>query len=196
MSTAAAPRYTPEEYLARERAAEYKSEYVNGFIVAMTGASRAHNVISVNIGGELRGQLKGRPCEVYSGDMRVKVNATGTYRYPDIAVACGDITFEDAELDMLHDPMVIIKVLSPSTELIDRGEKFAHYRRLASLREYLLVSQETPHIEQFVRRCDGWLLSEAGGLDASVHLTSIDCMLPLREVYDKVRFPQGDAPAT
>jgi Uma2 family endonuclease len=196
MSTAAVPRYTPEEYLARERAAEYKSEYVNGFIVAMTGASRPHNVVAVNIGGELRSQLKGRPCEVYLADMRVKVSATGTYRYPDVVVACGDIAFEDAELDTLLNPVVIVEVLSPSTEATDRGEKFAHYRRLASLQEYLLVSQDTPRIEQYVRQADGWLLSEVSDLDASVRLTAIDCVLPLREVYDKVRFPDNDATTT
>jgi Uma2 family endonuclease len=195
MSTAAAPRYTPEEYLARERAAEYKSEYVNGFIVAMTGASRAHNVVTVNVSRELGNQLEGRPCEVYVADMRVKVEATGTYRYPDVVVACGDIAFEDAELDTLLNPVVIVEVLSPSTESVDRGEKLAHYRRLPSLREYLLISQDAPQIETFVRRGDGWLLSDVSGLDASVHLASIDCVLPLRRVYDKVRFPH-DATTT
>jgi Uma2 family endonuclease len=196
MSTAAVPRYTPEEYLARERAAEYKSEYVNGFIVAMTGASRPHNVIALNIGGELRNQLKGRPCEIYLADMRVKVSETGTYRYPDVVVACGDIAFEDAELDTLLNPVVIVEVLSPSTEATDRGEKFAHYRRLASLQEYLLVSQDVPRIEHFVRQGEGWLLTEVSDLDNGVRLASIDGVLPLREVYDKVQFPSGDATET
>ena len=196
MSTAAAQRYTPTEYLARERAAEYKSEYVNGFIVAMTGASRAHNVITANIGGELRGQLRGRPCEVYIADMRIKVSLTGTYRYPDIVVACGDIAFEDAELDTLINPVLIVEVLSPTTETADRGEKFAHYRRLASLQEYLLVAQDAPRIEQFVRQGDRWLLSDVSGLGASVHLASSDYALPLREVYDKVQFPRDEAMTT
>jgi Uma2 family endonuclease len=189
MSTAAVQRYTPEDYLTRERTAEYKNEYVNGFIVAMTGASRAHNLITANIGGELRSQLKGRPCEVYIGDMRVKVEPTGTYRYPDVVVACGDIAFEDMELDTLLNPVLIVEVLSPTTEAADRGEKFAHHRRLPSLQEYLLVSQDTPRIEQFTRQSDGWLLSEVSGLDATVRLASIDCVLPLREVYDKVQLP-------
>lgn len=193
---AAASRYTAEDYLTRERTAEYKNEYVNGFIVAMTGASRAHNLITANIGGELRSQLKGRPCEVYIGDMRVKVEPTGTYRYPDVVVACGDIAFEDAELDTLLNPVLIVEVLPPTTEAADRGEKFAHYRRLPSLQEYLLISQDTPRIEQFTRQSDGWLLSEVSGLDASLHLTAIDCALSLREVYDKVQFPAGDATAT
>ena len=152
MSSASAQQYTPAEYLVRERAAEYKSEYVNGFIVAMTGASRAHNVITANVGGEVRVQLKGRPCEVYIAGMRVKVSLTGAYRYPDIVVACGDIAFEDAELDTLLNPVLIVEVLSPTTEAADRGEKFAHYRRLASLQEYLLVAQDVPRIEQFVRQ--------------------------------------------
>jgi Uma2 family endonuclease len=135
MSTAAAQHYTPAEYLARERAAEYKSEYVDGFIVAMSGASRIHNLITANVGRELGNQLKGRRCEVYIGDMRVKVSATCTYRYPDVVVACGDIALEDAELDTLLNPVVIVEVLSPTTEAVDRGEKFTHYRRLESLRE-------------------------------------------------------------
>ncbi len=196
MSTAAAQRYTPEEYLARERTAEYKSEYVNGFIVAMTGASRAHNVITANISRRLGNQLEGRPCEVYIADMRVKVSQTGAYRYPDVVVACGEIAFEDAELDTLLNPVVIVEVLSPTTEAADRGEKFAHYRRLASLQEYLLVAQDVPRIEQFVRQGDGWLLSDSSGLGASVRLASIDGALPLREVYDKVQFPRGEAMTT
>jgi Uma2 family endonuclease len=189
MSTAAALRYTPAEYLARERAAEYKSEYVNGYIVAMVGASRAHNVITANIGAGLHGQLKERPCEVYIGDMRVKVSATGTYRYPDVVVACGDIALEDAALDTLLNPVVIVEVLSPTTEAVDRGEKFAHYRRLASLQEYVLVSQGTPRIERFARRGEDWLLTEVSGIDEVLPLASIDCVLALGEVYDKVQFP-------
>jgi Uma2 family endonuclease len=159
----------------------------------MTGASRAHNVIAANVSRDLGNQLEGRPCEVYVAGMRVKVEAMGTYRYPDVVVACGDIAFEDAELDTLLNPVVVVEVLSPSTETVDRGEKFAHYRRLPSLRNYLLVSQDAPHIEHFVRRGDGWLLVEAIGLDASVHLASIDCVLQLGRVYDKVRFPRDAA---
>src|SRR5919198_4874617 len=121
------PDYTPEEYLALERAARHKSEYVNGRIYALAGASRAHNLIVVNVSAELRAQLRGRPCETYASDMRVKVSQTGLYTYPDVVVVCGEPRFEDAQVDTLLNPTVIIEVLSESTESYDRGEKFAHY---------------------------------------------------------------------
>lgn len=178
--------YTPEEYLELERNAPYKSEFVDGQIYAMTGASRNHNLITLNIGSELRSQLKNRPCEAYINDMRVKAAAARSYHYPDIAVACGEPQFEDEQSDTLTTPTVIIEVLSPSTEAYDRGAKFAHYRKIESLREYLLVSQNQPWIEHYVRQGDAWLLTEASGLDASVRLESIDCGLRLEEVYDKV----------
>jgi len=181
-------RYTAEEYLALERKAEYKSEFVNGMIIAMAGTTRWHNLIAGNIFGELRGQLRGRPCEAYMSDMRVRVSPTGLYTYPDVVVACGDIQFEDEHIDTLLNPTLIVEVLSPSTEAYDRGEKFAHYRRLESLKEYVLVSQDKVRIEYFVRHGAQWLLSEAGGLDETVRLESIGCELVLRDVYDKVRF--------
>jgi Uma2 family endonuclease len=132
---------SPAEYLALERAAEHRHEYVSGRVYAMTGASREHNVIATNTSRALGNQLSGRPCETYQSDMRVKVSETGMYTYPDVVVACGTPAFEDAYVDTLLNPTVIIEVLSPSTEAYDRGEKFAHYRRLPSLREYLLIAQ-------------------------------------------------------
>lgn len=178
--------YTAEEYIARERSALYKSEFHDGQIYAMTGASREHNLIAVNIAGELRDQLKKRPCEAYINDMRVKAAEARSYHYPDIAVVCGAPQFEDAHVDTLLNPTVLIEVLSPSTEAYDRGGKFTHYRKIPSLREYLLVAQDQPSIEHYVRHEDGWILTEAAGLDASVPLDSIACVLSLREVYDKV----------
>jgi Uma2 family endonuclease len=178
--------YTAEDYLTLERSAPYKSEFHDGQIYAMTCASRKHNLITVNIAGELRSQLKKRPCEAYSNDLRVKAAETHSYYYPDIAVVCGIPQFEDAQLDTLLNPAVLIEVLSPSTEAYDRGGKFAHYRKIATLREYLLVSQDQPIIERYVRQGDVWILTEAVGLEASVPLESIDCVLSLREVYDKV----------
>ena len=134
-SPAAHIRYTPEQYLELERKAPYKNEFVNGQIYAMPGASRAHNLITGNTHREVSSQLRGRPCETYVSDMRVKVNTTGLYTYPDVVVVCGEIRFDDAQKDTLLNPTVLIEVLSPSTEAYDRGEKFAHYRRLASLQE-------------------------------------------------------------
>lgn len=179
-------RYTAEEYLTLERSSPIKSEFHDGRIYAMTGASRKHNLITVNIAGELRNQLKKRRCEAYGRDMRVKAAESHSYHYPDIVVVCGEPQFEDAHVDTLLNPTLLIEVLSPSTEAYDRGGKFAHYRKIPTLREYLLVSQDQPSIERYVRQGDVWVLSEAAGLDALMPLDSIGCALSLGEVYDKV----------
>ena len=132
-------------------------------------------------------QLKKRPCEAYINDMRIKAaEAPPSYHYPDIVVVCGTPQFEDAQVDTLINPTVLIEVLSPSTEAYDRGGKFAHYRKIATLREYLLVAQDQPGIERYLRQGDVWILTEAVGLEASIPLESIGCVLSLREVYDKV----------
>jgi Uma2 family endonuclease len=178
--------YTAEDYLTRERSAPYKSEFHDGQIYAMTGASRKHNLITVNIARELSVQLKQRPCEAYINDMRIKAVQAHSYHYPDIVVVCGTPQFEDAYVDTLLNPTLLIEVLSSSTEAYDRGGKFAHYRKIATLREYLLVTQDQPSIERYVRQDDVWILTEALGLEASMPLESIDCVLSLHEVYDKV----------
>lgn len=187
MSTDAQQHYTPEEYLALERQASCKSEYYAGEIFALAGASRWHNLIVVNVIGELSSQLKGRPATAYPSTMRLKVNSTGLYTYPDVTVVCGKPQFEDAQQDTLLNPTLIVEVLSESTEAYDRGGKFAHYRKLDSLIEYVLIAQTKPHIEHYVRQSDNrWLLEEADNLSATLHLPSIDCRLSLSEVYDKV----------
>lgn len=185
--------YSAEEYLVLERSAIYKSEYHDGEIFAMTGASRKHNLIAVNIAGELHGQLKNRTCEAYLADMRVKAAKARSYHYPDISVVCGTPEFEDAHVDTLLNPTLLVEILSPSTEAYDRGGKFSHYRKIASLQEYLLVSQDQPSVERYIRQGDVWVLSEADDLDAVMPLDSIGCTLSLREVYDKVF--ADDAPA-
>lgn len=187
MSSQAQKRYTPEEYLALERQAQCKGEYYAGDIIAMAGASRWHNLIVANVISELRSQLKGRPCTTYPSDMRVKVSPTGLYTYPDVTVVCGEVQFEDNQQDTLLNPTLIVEVLSESTEAYDRGGKFAHYRKLPSLMEYVLIAQTKPHVEHYVRQPDNrWLLAEADSLSDTVHLPSIDCRLALLEVYDKV----------
>jgi Uma2 family endonuclease len=187
MSSQTQQHYTPEEYLALERQAQCKSEYYAGEIFAMAGASRWHNLIVANVIGELRAQLKGRPCTTYPSDMRVKVSPTGLYTYLDVIVVCGEALFEDNQQDTLLNPTLIVEVLSESTEAYDRGGKFAHYRKLTSLMEYVLITQTKPHIEHYVRQLDNrWLLAEADSLHDTVHLASIDCQLALAEVYDKV----------
>lgn len=178
--------YTAEEYLTLERSAPCKSEFHDGQIHAMTGASRKHNLITFNIARELSTQLKKRPCEAYGSDMRVKAAEARSYHYPDIVVACGTPQFEDTHVDTLLNPTLLLEVLSPSTEAYDRGGKFAHYRKIPTLCEYLLVAQDQPSIERYRRQGDVWILTEAVGLDAAMPLESIDCVLSLREVYDKV----------
>jgi Uma2 family endonuclease len=180
---------SPDEYLRLERLAEYKSEYLNGEIFAMTGASRKHNLITVNISRELSQQLKARPCEVYAVDMRVKVRASGLYTYPDVAVVCDEPQFEDDCVDTLLNPTVLIEVLSPSTERYDRIAKSSYYRTIDLLAEHLLVAQDEIRLEQYVKQPDGqWLLFEYLGLEDVAQLTSIGCSLALLDVYDKIRF--------
>lgn len=181
-------RVSIEDYLAAERRAETKSEYLDGEVFAMSGASREHNLIAVNVTASVHGQLKGRACEIYAGDMRVHVPATGLYTYPDVTVVCGEPRFEDGEeVDTLLNPTLLIEVLSPTTEGYDRGKKFAHYRTLESFREYVLVAQEEVRVELFTRREDGhWLLSEASRIEETLLLASIGCELRLADVYDRV----------
>jgi len=191
MSQQLKPYISPQEYLRLERQAEYKSEYLNGEIFAMSGASRKHNLLTLNIGGSLNQQLRGRACEAYTSDMRVKVSVTGLYTYPDVVVVCGEPHFEDDYLDTLSNPTVLIEVLSKSTERYDRIAKSSYYRTLDSLAEHLLVAQDEVRLEQYVRNPDGsWLLLDYRSLDDVAELKSIGCSLTLRDVYDKVRFDE------
>lgn len=193
MSAQLEPRLTVQEYLALERSSETRREFFRGQVFAMSGASRAHNIIALNIGTRFNLQLKDRDCEAYVSDMRVKVDTTGLYTYPDVVVVCDEPQFEDAEFDTLLNPLLIVEVLSKSTESYDRGKKFEHYRQLKSLTAYVLVSQDHPHIECFSRGTDGiWQLTEATGLDAAIHIPALDCRLTLAEVYAKVQFPPAD----
>ncbi len=192
MSSLAQSRYTPEHYLTLERQAKHRSEFINGYIFAMAGASRQHNLIAGNIFGELRNQLRGRPCEAYINDMRVKISATGLYTYPDVAALCGEPLFEDLQGDSLLNPSVIVEVLSDSTEAYDRGEKFAHYRRLESLRDYILIAQDKVRVEHFVRQGSNWVLSEASSLNSKISVASIDCEVVLQDIYERVQFPNTE----
>ncbi|HEX8503357.1 MAG TPA: Uma2 family endonuclease [Pyrinomonadaceae bacterium] len=195
MSTRPKTYLTPEEYLSIERRNEYKSEYMDGEILAMTGASRRHNIINVNLTREISQQLRGRPCEVYAGDMRVRIASrrADAYTYPDVVVVCGEPQFEDDRLDTLLNPAVIIEVLSDSTELYDRGKKFSFYRAIESLAEYVLVAQDEHKVEKYAKQPDGrWLLSDHRAPEEVVELASVECSLALREIYDKVVLPPSD----
>jgi Uma2 family endonuclease len=184
---------TEPEYLEFERASDLKHEFIAGDVFAMTGASEVLNLICTSTSYILYGQLRNRPCKVYPSDMRLKVGAAKLYTYPDITVVCGEAQFTDDLLDTLVNPTVIIEVLSPSTERYDRGKKFQDYRQIESLREYVLISQDSPHIERFLRQDHGkWELTDASGLDVTLELMSIACMLPLTDVYEKVTFPADD----
>lgn len=180
--------WTPAEYLAFERAQnDAKHEYLNGEVILMAGASLEHNRIVSNLVATLHAQMRGRPCDVFSGDMRVHIAATGLYTYPDIAALCGEPQLEDSESDILLNPGVIMEVLSPSTEAYDRGAKFDHYRSIESLQTYVLIAQERAQIELFQRQeQENWLLSVVKGLEASLSLTAIGCELALADVYERV----------
>lgn len=185
----AQPQYilTPSMYLAWEREQALRHEYINGEVFAMTGASRKHNLICVNIAAALHTQLRGRPCEVYNNDMRVKINTAGAYTYPDIVVVCDHVMFEDDDVDTLLNPVILIEILSASTERYDRGAKFGYYRSLPSVQEYLLVSQDTYRIEHYVRQnITQWLFTDYRDLNSLVPLIAIKCELPLQIVYERI----------
>ncbi|HEV2855927.1 MAG TPA: Uma2 family endonuclease [Thermoanaerobaculia bacterium] len=189
MATDPHQRLTIQEYLAFERQSETKHDYFDGEIFAMSGASRIHGLITGNIFGEIRNQLKGRPCEVYSESMRVRT-PDDLFTYPDVVAVCGEPRFDDTEFDTLLNPMLIVEVLSPTTEGYDRGIKSARYRALPTLVEHVLVAQDRCHVEHLVRQTDGghWLLEELSDLDGLLELPSIGCRLPLAEIYDRVFF--------
>ena len=155
MTSLARQRLTPAEYLAIERAADYKSEFFADEMFAMAGAAPAHVLITSNVTRELGTQLKGRSCRVYPSDLRVKVSETGLYTYPDVVIVCGEQQFDDEHRDTLLNPTLIVEVLSPSTEAYDRGEKFDHYSQLESLQEYVMIAQDRPRVERYVRAVPG-----------------------------------------
>jgi Uma2 family endonuclease len=180
---------TPAEYLAGERASAQKSEYFRGEIFAMAGGSPRHNRIIANLIREVDSQLVDGPCFTYPSDQRVRIPETGLYTYPDVSVVCGEPIFEEG--DTLVNPILLVEVLSENTEGYDRGAKWAHYRRLPSLREYVLVSQDRPRIERYVRHEGGWEFTEECGLDAEVQLASVPARLSLSRVYNRVDLPSN-----
>ncbi len=188
MSVHPLPRLSFDDWLAAEReAVDSRSEFAGGEVFAMTGGSEAHNTISVNISAELRAQFKRRPCHVYAGDMKVRMDAADIAAYPDIMAVCGERAYYDQRRDIITNPALIIEILSESTEAYDRGDKFAHYRTLPSLTTYLLVSQHRTAAELYVRQDDGrWLLGTYDSLFDSVPLICVEASLALAEVYDKV----------
>lgn len=197
MSTALKRLLSPQEYLALERKAETRSEYYRGEMFAMSGASWAHNLIKENLAGETHQQLKDSPYRVITSDLRVKVEATGLYTYPDIIFVCDEPQFEDKVFDTLLNPRVIVEVLSDSTEKHDRGRKFTHYQRVSAIQEYVLVSQILPRVERFVRQTDeSWQYMAFDGMDQTFAFGTVAVRVPFTEIYRGVSFPNPEAEVT
>ena len=201
-ASAAQTRLTPEEYIAFERKALpdgeiVRYEYINGELIGMSGASREHNLITINISTALHSHLRGSRCETYANDMRVSTPTTTSYFYPNVVVVCDEPRFEDNVFDILLNPIILVEVLSPSTAVYDRREKFAHYRQLPSLQEYVLVAQDKVLVEHYRRQekqgtppltGKDWIFTDFQDIEESLPLTSIHCELPLREIYERVPF--------
>jgi Uma2 family endonuclease len=189
MSSNPLPRLSPEEYLRIERAAEWKSEYIDGEMFAMAGASPRHSIIAANLVGELRNQLRDGPCIVYNTDLRVATDPQRHYTYPDVIVGCEPPRYVDTQLDTLTNPTLVVEVLSKTTENYDRGEKAERYRALSSLAGYLLVAQDRVHVELYTRQPDdSWLLREWNDPSEEIELASPRCRLNVGEIYAKVDF--------
>ncbi|AMV34429.1 hypothetical protein VN12_20055 [Pirellula sp. SH-Sr6A] len=190
MATAPKPCITPDEYLHRERQAEFRSEYFRGEMFAMVGASANHNLIVSNGIQSLGLQLKRKPCRVFPSDLKLRVAATGLYTYPDLSVVCGDPQLDSDGGDVLLNPIILVEVLSDSTEAYDRGKKFEHYRTIPGLQHYVLIAQDRYAIDCFTRRDDAtWSLASCSTLEGKIELEAIGCQLLAADVYDKVVFP-------
>jgi Uma2 family endonuclease len=189
MSSQPTPFLSPEQYLDAERKAEFRSEYLDGQMYAMSGVSWQHGRITVNVTTQLNDQLAGTPCEVRASNQRVRPKLGGPYYYPDIVVVCGEPQFEDKEFDTVLNAKLIVEVLSPSTESYDRGTKFEKYRQMKSLAEYLLISQTRVHIEHRVLSPAGvWDSSETSDLNDVLELPSIGARLKVADIYHRVQF--------
>jgi Uma2 family endonuclease len=181
---------TPQEYLAQERRADFRSEYYRGEVFAMAGASWEHTLIKDNLARKAGNQLEDGPCHVLTSDMRVKIPATGLYTYPDIAIVCEKPQFEDEVFDTLLNPRVLVKILSDSTEKYDRGTKFAHYRQIPSLKEFVLTAQDRMLMERYVRQPDdSWLMTAFTDAARPFEFASVPVRVTLAEVYRGVELP-------
>ena len=176
---------TEEEYLEYERKAETKSEYYRGELFAMAGAKASHNIILSNLIRELGNLLRKKPCTVFPSDMRVRVNSSGLYTYPDISIVCEKPIYLDSKKDTLLNPSLILEILSESTEAYDRGQKFELYRTIPELKEYVLISTKYKKIESFIRNTNSWILHESRE-SVPFRFLSLDVEISLEDVYEKV----------
>ena len=177
---------TPEEYLAIERHAEYKSEYVDGVMYAMAGGSPRHNLVSGSIHTLINVHLWESPCKVFNSEMKVRVPSSRKYHYPDVTIVCEKPEYADDEKDVLLNPLLIVEVLSKSTQGYDKGKKFLYYQEIDSFREYLLVAQDQPVVQHYVRQPDGsWIYKKIEGMEQGVQLATINFQLKLKDIYVK-----------
>ena len=187
--TSAQTLYNPQDYLIAERKATIKSEYLSGEILTMPGASLAHAFITGDIATELNVQLRGEDCQVITNDMRVKTSPKIAYFYPDVVVFCGEPQFEDNTFDTLLNLVLIVEVLSPSTEKYDKGEKFEYYQQIQTLKEYILVSQDKVHVEHYrLINNTEWNLKTFSAFQDTLIFSSIGCKLSLRDIYTRIDF--------
>ena len=183
-------KYTPEEYVALEEKAEYKSEYVKGYIFKMAGGTEAHITISFNATKLFADKLRGK-CRAYQSDMKVWVEEVGTYFYPDVTVVCGERRFHKGKRDIVENPILLVEVLSQSTKEYDKNDKFFTYQHIESFQEYVLISQNQPAVQQYIRQTDGgWKYKATIGLNSEVYFESVDATLSLQEIYDLVEFEE------
>lgn len=182
--------HTPEEYLDFEREAKTRHEFLNGEIYAMAGESLSHSRVCINLSGEVRDKLKGKPCEALSPNMKVRTSTASLFSYPDLTVVCGEPQFHDTKKDVLVNPQAIFEVLSPSTEIYERTTKFQRYRLgNPTLTDYFLISQDKPFVEHFTKQADdNWVYRSYSELEESVKIESLNCELSLQEIYDRVKF--------
>ena len=181
--------YTLEEYFALEKASDARFEYWDGEIVCMSGGTQRHYTASENLRTRLAEILKGRDCRAYSGGVPIQTPSLPPYRYPDASVVCGEPVFVNINgIDVLANPTIIVEVLSPGTEHLDKEEKRRAYQQLPSLKDYLIVSQDAPHVTQYRREGRRWVREDYGDLGASLELTSIDSQVLMSEIYEGITF--------
>ena len=189
MASSPITKATAEEYLALDRAAEFRSEFLDGEIIAMSGGSARHSGLKINLAGEIRDALRGTPCRAFDSDLRVQVSPR-MYTYPDLTVVCGKPLLADERQDILLNPKVIFEVLSPSTEYYDRGLKFRRYREIASLTDYILVDQDQARIEQFTRGdAHTWTMRDYQDASEMLVIESIGVSIPIVRLYEQIEFP-------
>ena len=181
-------KYSPEEYLTLEEKADYRSEYINGYIFKLAGGTEAHQDITLNIAAQFKDKLRGK-CKTYASEMKVWIEENGTYFYPDVTVVCGERKFHKGNTGIVENPILLVEILSKSTENYDKNDKFLTYQKIESFREYVLISQHKPIVQRYVRQQDGnWVIKATIGLKSKVYFESVETELLLADIYDLVEF--------